>query len=132
LFTLFATFITFGIYPVYWFFNRAKQLNQLRSEKKITWEPAGYLIAGIVYLVFGAVAALQDNTIMALLAVAAWLFIWFAYLRMIYRMRAILNDHFGEKRVGPILTFIFNIYYLQYHINRLIKSEMIAKAPLAS
>jgi hypothetical protein len=51
---------------------------------------------------------------------------------MIYRMRAILNDHFGEKRVGPILTFFFNIYYLQYHINRLIKSEMLANPQLAS
>ncbi|MHC4489705.1 MAG: DUF4234 domain-containing protein [Planctomycetota bacterium] len=135
--TIVFTIITYGIYYPLWFLRRKNAINNLKSEKKLG---NGVFIFGIIIystsVVLSVVAAFMGGLVEDLAAldtidyvrklfnfyiggvVSMMLFI------QCFKVRTILNDHFNvhlerDIRLSGVAVFFFQIWYLQYKINRL-------------
>jgi len=127
--------ITAGLYVPYWFLSRRPAINGLRSERKIGAAPFVFLV--IVMLaslsasilsgfaegaeadgVDGIFGPGQSTTLLDLVARVLDLLAVFVLLFETFHVRGILQDHFGVRLSG-VFTFVFNVLYLQYKINRL-------------
>jgi hypothetical protein len=136
--TIIFTFITGGIYYPCWFLTRRDQINALHSQEKIG---KGVFIFGIVIfsislflaLVSGFLEGMGEelgtaeflamakgvDTVDTLLSlvVGITLLVQCFKVRRIFRNH--LNDHLGRNiSFSGLATFFFQIYYLQYKINR--------------
>ena len=139
LLTIFLTIITFGLYFPCWFLWQRKALNSLQGRTKLN---KTLLIVGLVVEIINLIAAIVSG-VFAGLAVefpgyafqqwsdrigshTDWIDIvtFIFYTAMVFMVRRILKEHYNEHLgqqipfSGPA-TFFFQIYYLQYKINRL-------------
>lgn len=127
------TFITLGIYYPCWFLARRKILNNLVSPVKLG--PAVFVVAILVYgYVLEILAALiisipftaLRTEIYPVLSVASPILHLVAFIALLvqgFNVRRILDDHWNGhlERAIPlshVWTFLFQIFYLQYKINR--------------
>ncbi|MEK6891324.1 MAG: hypothetical protein AABX03_04270 [Nanoarchaeota archaeon] len=155
--TLLISIITLGIYNFIWYIKNAKRLNNLNTNAKL--KKSVTVIALILYLVYviflvSAQYYLFLNTSTTNLTVAYTIsdvplefqivlysliglsiIIGILYLILGFKVKKILNQALinkGEKtKVSGLLTLIFNLFYLQYEINRIVddKEEKRRLAP---
>ncbi len=136
--TIFFAIITAGIYFPCWFLTRRDKINELHSDEKLV---KGVFIFGIVvfsislFLMFvsgfleGMAESLGSVEFLAMaelidaidsllsLAVAIILLVQCFKVRRIFRNH--FNEHLGRNiYFSGLLTFFFQIHYLQYKINR--------------
>lgn len=126
------TVITVGIYTPFWYLKRTSAINTLKSNIKI--EKKGFIIAIVllsVSLLLSFVSGMYETyeikdtakTIEAfskIIDLIAGLFL----LIQSFKVKKILNDHFNlylHKNIhfSGLTLFFFQIFYLQYKINRL-------------
>ena len=153
------TIITLGIYPSIWYIKEVREFNNLKTEKKINKiESISYLII-IIYLLFLIFATIfkfiitfkflkgnlpeKIKNVIELTPFVLILFLLFAvsfialiilFMHLSFRARAIINEALMNKgsnvSISWFFTLIFNLFYLQYEINRIIdnkeKDERIA------
>jgi len=143
---------SFGLYLPVWFLTRREVINQLRSRHKIGWGMLAFLLllqmAGVVALIVSALAGLSMEApdaeksfllISGVIETGAWIVI----LIQSFKVRQILLDHFSAQESGPfsgtislqrdvslsgVGTFFFQIFYLQYEINRLLEAPVPSAA----
>jgi hypothetical protein len=130
--------VTFGFYYQIWFFRRRTALNQLDSPRKLALWPfivatvwfAFQFIVGVARGLAGPGQLIGEGT--ALLFTVVRLAIGILMLVQCFFTKDILEDHFagpGDQvaasslfadtvRLSGVLTFFFQIFYLQYAINR--------------
>jgi cytochrome b561 len=118
--------ITFGIYVVYWLYNRTKKINA-RVDNPIS---SGFITAALVLYVLSFVLPFiggftgSDENIYSLISIPAGIvqIVWYYKLRN--RIHSYVNAQKGTYAwIGPIKTFFFNVLYLQYKINKIIDNE---------
>ena len=140
------SFITAHIYSYVWYIKRSNELNNLQTQSKLK-EGIAFLSL-IIYLLLILTAIGMSLTakitgqdlasqqlsniaeipitflvlyvILAILAITLFILVLF----MSFRTRKILNESLASKgskiKTSWFLTLIFNFYYLQYEINRII------------
>src|SRR5262245_9951710 len=131
--------VTFGLYYSIWFLRRRSALNRLDSPRKLRLWPfvvfiAWFVVQFIVGLatasrplgqVIGEGPALLFNLVRLAVAILAWVQSFFT--------KDILEDHLAGPgndvpnplfadtvKLSGLMTFLFQIFYLQYVINRYI------------
>ena len=117
--------ITFGLYAIYWLYNRTSKLNAgLPDDQKISKGVImGAMVSYLLYMVFSIVGPM----VMPELAIVGSVFalIYFVlFIIWIYKFRGAINNLTGTRErkkgwIGPILTFFINVYYFQYKINQI-------------
>ncbi|WP_286847733.1 MULTISPECIES: DUF4234 domain-containing protein [Aminobacterium] len=127
---LFLSIITLGVYPAFWVFLRRNSFNQLKVSEKIQdWLALLPLILWGVSFVLGANEG-EGEQILALLSFVTWVFLSFKMRKMLREYVAGFADEEALKSVARsgIMTFFFLIFYIQYHINRLIDIGVFKRA----
>jgi predicted Zn finger-like uncharacterized protein len=129
---IFYTLITLGIYYPCWFITRREALNGLQPKKRLgLGAMLTALLAYLLSLVFGVFAGAMEvitgrEGAFVGVELLANLLSWTAciiFIVLSFKMKRILQDYvtgrLGQetKFSGPA-TFFFQIYYLQYKINR--------------
>jgi hypothetical protein len=131
------TIVTFGLYYSIWFLRRRAALNRLDSPRKLGRWPFLIFIAFSVFQFIVAVASAPgpvENTIGtggSLLLSLAQFAVGILMLVQCFFTKDILEDHlagpednlpnplFVERvKLSGLMTFFFQIFYLQYVINR--------------
>ena len=118
--------VTIGIYGPYWYFSRRASLHVLSSSQRLPEMP---LIAVLVAVIVSAVLTVvsffpsDPSSIEAIYQVLD-LAIGVSLLFFAFRVRGILRDHLAaqgvsEAGISGFWTFLFNLLYLQYKINRI-------------
>jgi uncharacterized membrane protein YbjE (DUF340 family) len=129
---IFLTVITAGIYYPVWFLKRRNAINILQSNEKLN---SGVLIFAIVALsiilllafISGVSEELGEMDIARELDAFAMilnLVVGITLLVKCFKVRRIFNEHYNvhlkrDISFSRVATFFFQIYYLQYKINRI-------------
>ena len=131
------TFVTVGLYYPIWFFRRRDALNRLNSPRKLRLWPlvifcATTVVDAVVVVVSAPAPPAQiigagANTALGLVRLAVGILM----VVQCFIVKDILEDHlagpednlsnsmFSERvRLSGLMTFFFQIFYLQYVINR--------------
>ena len=143
--------VSFGFYYPIWFMRRRAAFNQLDSPRKLPLWPFVVALAWFIFafgfgFVMGVVRALEGSA--GVLSQEERLF--FSIVRLAvgvlmlfqcFRTKDILEDHFagpGDQVASPmfadayrlsgVMTFFFQIFYLQYAINRYLADSQAAPA----
>ncbi len=138
--------ITLNIYSAIWFIKKSRELNTLGTQKKLKETlTVIYLIITIVAIpilillfVFSTLAITKPNldyasifTIIAIIYSIIALFILILVLFMSFCIRTIINETLTKKgvtkKISWFFTLIFNIFYLQYEINRIMENKEYEK-----
>ncbi len=135
---IFLTIITFGIYYPVWFLRRRNAINNLQSKEKLgsgvfVFAIVVFSISLFVSLLSGAMEGLAEGLgEMDLMLTAKGLDLFSRILDLVvgisllvqcFKVRRIFNEHFNTYLQRGIsfsgaATFFFQIYYLQYKMNR--------------
>jgi Domain of unknown function (DUF4234) len=133
------TIVTFGLYYPIWFFRRRGALNLLNSPRKLRLWPlmifcAVTVVDFVIGIVSGAAPSAQTiggaaTTVLAFVRLAVGILM----VVQCFIIKDILEDHlagpeddisqslFVERvKLSGLMTFFFQIFYLQYVINRYI------------
>jgi len=133
------TFITMGLYPVYWMINRSRAMNKLDTTKKVSMISLGLmLLSWVAYIVvyvqaimtiisLGAISEAQINAVMlANLPIMGGLYLGMTvfYYIWTYSFRKVMHQAVGIEKgnplwIGGIITFFFSMLYLNYKINQI-------------
>ena len=136
------TLITFGIYNAYWYLSRKNDINKLSSSNKVS---SGFFIFAIVLQSISLILSLLSGFLegigeslnqYAILLLARQMKSFDPYINIIlfiifvfsaFKVKRIFQDHLSDITGSPypfsaLATFFFQIWYLQYKVNRL--SEM--------
>jgi len=117
------SFITLGIYPVYWLYTRSKVLNSF-SDNEIPLNLLNILI-GVVIISF-ATSFLsgfmpENNSLLTLNGLSSLAYM-VLYLVVLFKFRNRLRDITNTK-ISGIITFFGSAIYLQYKINEAIDGQ---------
>jgi len=126
--TIGLSVITLGIYAIYWLYSRTEQLNK-HSEAPIS---SAFINTTVVFYVLSLIPNLNYFMEINATLIAAFgavsvvsfvlMYVWIYKIRN--RINLLLNTGKGDDSwLGPIYTFFFTIYYLQYKTNSVIDSE---------
>jgi len=122
------TIITLGYYPFFWFISRKDAVNSLSTTDKLKTSIINVLFwifiwIPIVVQILNIFKLLDKNSLTGKLIMLSLGFIMFLmWLHIVFDYRRVLENYFNpkprkEKVFGEVLTFLFNIIYLQYKIN---------------
>ena len=127
--------ISFGVYPLIWFFRRRPGLNRLDSPRKLPMWPLLLAVAFLgVEFVLGLVAGSEPvpdvigpvgSGVMTVLQ----LVVGITMIIQCFRIRDIIQDHatpppnpderfVQQVQLSGLMTFFFSIFYLQWAINK--------------
>ncbi len=122
------TFVTLGFYVPIWFLRRRKGLNSLDSPRAVGTMGPVILIGLQAIYVFLPQHSSRET-------VVGWA-VLITDLVLAFRVRFILADHLASKLRGSLhasaasisnpssfLTFFFQIWYLQYKINEVLRRD---------
>ncbi|MFA6022771.1 MAG: DUF4234 domain-containing protein [Candidatus Pacearchaeota archaeon] len=154
---LILSLITLGIYPCIWYFKKSSELNNLKTQAKLgKFLPIATLLLLISLLTLNistgiiiisnpdkyptSVSSLSEIPsellILGSIALVLGLLIIIFGIVLSFKVRKILNQVLINKdekvKLSGFYTLIFNLFYLQYEINRIIddKENDKRKAPL--
>jgi hypothetical protein len=133
------TFLTMGIYLGYWFLKEKNTLESLDGKRII---PMRLWVAATVFLsisfFYNFIGAAFFTPYGKALFDSIDIIFTFYYLGLLYysvfRIRDMIEDLYNEVIFKPWLLVLFNVWYLQYKINRLNEEQEIftgTKMPVA-
>lgn len=121
--------VTLGVYSIFWLYNRSKSINSV-SENPIG---STFIVISMVLLVVSCFDTVSGfilpgaPTLLLILSVISFIgtvmsIVW------VFKIRNRIHLYTGSEKgdsawAGPIMTFFFNILYLQYKINQAIDEE---------
>lgn len=121
--TVLLSLITFGVYLPFWLLTRRQEVNRIAGttvmkKRFIIMILVGYIFSALMY----TVGPFFINEVALMLYDYIDIFITYFGLAVIlfysFRIRSVLMKEEGGEPINAILTFIFTIWYLQYHINK--------------
>ncbi|AJQ97881.1 DUF4234 domain-containing protein [Gynuella sunshinyii] len=121
---VFLTIVTLGVYPIYWMYTRTQILNSITSQGISSSVIRIALVSGGVYLLSPILGQYlvghQFAAAMKLFAVASYIvftLIWLFGLRAEIT-RIARNQGQSDFHANGVLTYFFQMLYLQYKINQ--------------
>jgi hypothetical protein len=137
---IFLTFITLGLYHPIWYIKRRKAINSLQSTVKLKSSILIVaLLISIINLIVGLTAGILDGFAIELHrpdfheiaehlnSASDWsdLIMIGISIFLVFTVRRILKDHYNQHlgqnvAFSWLATLLFQFYYLQYKINRLV------------
>jgi hypothetical protein len=116
--------LTFGIYYAYWFITRNHSFKRLDSPVSI---PFNWWKVFLAFTIVSLIYDLLKESFFTPYGIAVLdsydLLISFYFVGCLYysvfRARDMIEDHMGEQVFRPWVLVLFNVWYLQYKINRL-------------
>jgi hypothetical protein len=121
------TFVTFGIYTMYWLYTRSVTINNIHHRRISDTAIWGTIIT---YVISTAISFLPSDfsanlAIVGLIGTFAYLFFFLWWLYAVRnRLQEMIDENGGpDFRIGPIMTFFFQSIYLQYKINEQIDQQ---------
>jgi Domain of unknown function (DUF4234) len=130
---LLLTVATVGIYPLYWLYTRTRILNCILPSRAI---PIGLAVAAAGLLAADCAGGFvkgiyPDDLAVRAMSTVIGLSLNVVNLVWVFMLRNRLNEHFVSHRgdrywLGGVLTFFFQVLYLQYKLNQLIDRETAA------
>ncbi|MCK4552879.1 DUF4234 domain-containing protein [Candidatus Pacearchaeota archaeon] len=134
----FLSFITLGIYSSIWYIKRARELDYLKTPKKLK-KRVGILNLILIILCLTLLTTLTitspteidiTNTLTIILVSSLLILMFFTLivtLFLAFKTRTIINQALKNKgvtrNVSGFFTLIFNFLYLQYEINRIVHNK---------
>jgi len=122
--------VTLGVYPVYWLYTRTRILNRLLPSNPI---PKGLAFAAVVLLLGNAAGSFLEGIYPGNLGVrgmSSLIGLAFSIVNLcwVFMFRNRVNEHCVSHKgdrywLGGVLTFFFQVLYLQYKLNELIDQE---------
>jgi len=151
LLTILLTFITLGVYYPCWFLSRLDAINSLLSREKLGRGVFVFavLLAGISILLNAGAGVLEGlgegsrnpdliGMVGSLVAFDRFISLTAGVLLLIqsFKVKRIFQQHFNEHlnqnvAFSSLATFFFQIYYLQYKINRFDRASDLEGAGLS-
>lgn len=119
------SFITLGLYPVYWLFSRSRRLNKLKYIEPVneTYMQVTAVVWVLSYPVSIGEIYMMDNPSYLLfsngfeIATAIMVIVWAFMFRN--RLNTFLERSSAKtSRLGPVLTFFFQVLYLSFKVNQ--------------
>jgi hypothetical protein len=119
--------LTLNLYMIFWLHNRTTKLNTIADKKISIVLLYVMLVTGVVtFMMIVIPESFFEGSMILTTAILIALPIYaVTYFIILYKIRArlinILNDDIAEEEhvhVGVIMTFFFNVIYLQYKINQ--------------
>jgi hypothetical protein len=124
---LFAV-LTFGIFSWIWAFKQAgfaKKLQpRLNARMLLVFAIIGFVLANLVYIGVIAVDNSGAKALFGLISMVCNLTGSVLFIVAIFQVRAALVSHYTTVepiglRLSGVMTFFFNILYIQYHYSRI-------------
>lgn len=124
---LILSVVTLGLFGFYWSIRQARFARRIDPTNRAIFQILlsatlfvfQILIAAVVALTVARGGASTDlSSVMNIMRLFEGLMVFTAY----WQIRATLMRHYGIKLNG-ILTLIFNVYYIQYHLSQLAKTQ---------
>lgn len=113
--------VTWGLFAWIWMIVQAVWIRRIDAKSKALYVLAGGFAAGLVLEFLSAVTGVGGEGLLSR-------FIWvIAVLVAYFDMRAAIEVRFGLELSG-ILTFFFNVIYLQYHLRLIAKGQHTPRA----
>jgi hypothetical protein len=142
------TIITLGLYPYIWYIRRSSEFSNLETAKKLS-KFIAYLVLflTIFFFVVSPISiedggedynpvssylekfdySVTDSLSINYVATPIWILLLIFSLFLMFRSRTIINQAWQKKgvnrKVSWIFTLFFNVFYLQYEINRTINNR---------
>jgi uncharacterized protein DUF4339 len=116
---LLLTIVTCGIFGIIWLFVEAAWVKKVRPSSRAIFYLIGYVVLAFIAGFINAERG-DGNPGAALMQLGAIVL----YICAVFSMRGDIEDYYNnEEKIGlslnGILTFFFNIFYFQYHFNRI-------------
>jgi hypothetical protein len=133
---LLLTIVTFGLFGLVWMYIQARFARQLDPANRAPFQVLVCALLVVVQIVFGVVVAVTIvrggqgtdlSAVMTMLRMFEFILIMTAY----WQIRATLTKHYGVELNG-VLTVLFNVYYVQYHLSKLAGAQGIAAGSAAT
>lgn len=117
--------VTIGTYNAYWFLSRKKYFRNLNTKNVI---PYKWWIFMLIYLILSLLCSLFGPVFFTEYGIAVLdsidIILAFYFVGCLnysaFRAREMIEDYFEEEIFQSWLLAVFNIWYLQYKINRLV------------
>lgn len=119
--------ITLGVYVGYWFISSRKNLHHIDKKNHI---PFKWWNVATVYLIFSLIFSILGEFFLSIVGLFMFtsvdLIFTYFFLGLLYysvfRMKESLEEVYDEVEMNRFLLFIFHIWYIQYKINKTVKS----------
>ena len=116
------SFITLGIYPIYWLYTRAQVVNSIH-EKQIS--SALLMSMVLVTILSFASSFFSESDVAVIVGLVVAIAYMVIYILVLFKVRNRLVDIMNNScatvyKLSPVLTFFFFSIYLQYKLNQCI------------
>jgi hypothetical protein len=116
---LVITMVTCGIFGLVWIFVQAAWAKKADSKCNATLMFVFYIVGFAVYMA----AILTENENYIVVGVLAYFVCVACYIIGIFSIRRAIHNYYKDApfqlHLNGVLTFFFNVYYFQYHYNRI-------------
>jgi hypothetical protein len=118
---LLLSMVTCGIFGLVWFYKQAAFVKRLDPRNQAIQLFFGYIAVFVLSLFLSLMGRFQALLIINILLPWAALAL---LLTAVFSMRSVLLRHYNTVeniglRLGPVMTFFFNMLYFQYHFSRI-------------
>lgn len=128
--TLLLALITNGIYSMYWIYTRTTAINNVVDKKISSTLVGAYIVSSLILIsadIYMRFNSTPVDIFWAFFGIAALVYV-VSIITWIFTFRARLNDmidagELNTSRLGPVLSFFFNIIYFQFKINQAIDNS---------
>lgn len=118
--TIILSIVTLGIYIPYWFVTRAKELNRMAGKKVISRKIP--VLIFILYCMSNLILLIGPyfiNEIAMMLYEYIDILITYAGIICIVHYSFVIRKVLNHESMKTAFTLIFNIWYLQFYINKI-------------
>jgi hypothetical protein len=131
---LVLSIVTFGLFACLWMFRQARFARKIDPSNKAPLQiAAGFALAlfSILLNVVNTITVARggESTNFGVTGIVMYFFTLFMLISAYLEIRKTLTSHCGVQ-MSAALTVIFNVYYVQYHLSRIVKLQS-PRAPQA-
>lgn len=125
--------LTCGVFIMVWMFVHAIWAKKIHRENKALWLLVIYLIAVFTAAALNAVSAVMEVPELGGLAALVNLGGGICAIVAYFKIKGSMESRFGgpplHLRMNGILTFFFNVFYIQYHLSRISRWQKTRVVP---
>jgi hypothetical protein len=125
---LVLSIVTLGLFACLWMFRQARFARKIDPSNKATGQIAMSFVLVLSSILFTNVNAITvarggESTNLGITGSVMSFFTLFMFVSAYLEIRKALTTQYGIQ-MSSVLTVIFNVYYLQYHLTRIAKLSL--------